>query len=316
MASLFEGTDALWDSIVSLHDYSGAVLQSSKWVNVQRARGNPFAQIIDEHGNPSLWVALPITPMVWVWYSPKGPAVMPDGTELNSVIAVLQGIKHGTVLRIEPPMGAPSHTGFSRRREISPANTLLTRVDRTDDELMKSFHEKTRYNIRLAMKHEVHVRRMVGDDLIAHADEIVNLYYATGARHDIQPLPREDLKALFSVCEVWAAFFDDRIVATSLHIGFGRIMTYLHGASRYEDRAVMAPHALHWAIMRDARDRGFATYDWWGIAPEDELEHKLSGVTRFKLGFGGERVQSPGTFDLGIDRVRYALYTLATRRRR
>ncbi len=317
MAKFFDGTDAEWNELmlraVSV-EYSGMFLQSSVWARVTAARGHLCARVLDDAGNPSLWIALRIKPFVWVWYCPKGPIIMPqDEKEMHEIILLLQTKKHAAVLRIEPPHEI-SLAEFHKRRDISPAHTLVTNIDQADDELLKNFHEKTRYNIRVAEKHGVEVVRLSGESLAMHSEGIINLFLATGARHEIQSLPREELRALFDVCDVWGAFFDGRLIATSLHLGFGHTMTYVHGASRYEDRAVMAPHALHWAVMRDARDRGsFTRYDWWGIAPEGDVSHRLMGVTRFKVGFDGVRENAPGTFDRGIDRTLHALYTFASR---
>lgn len=317
MASkIFHGTDEEWDRLIEPHTMSGAVLQSSVWARIQTARGNTCARIIDANGTPSLWVALPIARWLWVWYCPKGPIALPDHSEWKSLVETLRGVKHASVIRIEPPHEFGQKQGglfFKRRPDISPANTLVTHILKNEEELFKTFHEKTRYNIRVAAKHGVTVKKIGTEDLEKYREEILALYKKTGNRHGIAATPTEDMQALFSVCDVWGAFVEDKIVATSLQIGFGNTLTYLHGASDYEYRTFMAPYALHWAVLQDALARKFTRYDWWGIAPEGETHHKLSGVTRFKLGFGGEHLESPGTFDAGIDRMRFGLYTALRR---
>ncbi len=315
----FDGTDQEWDRLIAPHQHSGAFLQSSVWARVQQARGNTCVRVADSNGTPSLWVSLPIMRWLWVWYCPKGPFAVPDKTEWKDLIALLNDVKHGSVLRIEPPHSFNLDQGgvkFIRRGDISPSHTLLTKILKDQEELFKSFHEKTRYNIRVAIKHGIEVKKLNAEELVVHGDRVLALYAQTGNRHGIAATPREDMRALFRVCDVWAAFSGDTLVATSLHLGFGETMTYVHGASDYEHRALMAPYALHWAALQDAGQRGFSVYDWWGTAPADKPEHRLWGVTRFKLGFGGEQTESPGTFDAGIDRMRFALYTAFRRFRR
>ena len=73
----------------------------------------------------------------------------------------------------------------------------------------------------------------------------------------------------------------------------------------------MAPYFLHWQIMRQAAVGGFAYYDWYGID-----ERKWPGVTRFKLGFGGELIEYPGAFDYPLQPRLYKLYKLARNLRR
>ncbi len=321
MVKVFSGTDLEWDALVRRTECSGSFLQSSLWAAVQEKRRAICMRLIDGAKNPSLWIALPIKPLVWVWYCPKGPLILPtESHELRGIQAILQTKKRGALLRIEP-QSAPHFEGlpgfkFRKRRDVSPSHTLVTSIAKSDDELFSSFHEKTRYNIRVAERHNIQVRKLIGDELAARADEIFSLYDQTGGRHKISPTPRIDMQAFFGIGDVWAAFYGEKIIATSIHIGFGSYMTYVHGASSYDHRALMSPYALQWNIIRAARDAGFSHYDWWGIAPENEPQHRLAGVTRFKLGFGGERVASVGTFDCGIDRITYALYTLASHIRR
>jgi lipid II:glycine glycyltransferase (peptidoglycan interpeptide bridge formation enzyme) len=67
----------------------------------------------------------------------------------------------------------------------------------------------------------------------------------------------------------------------------------------------MAPHLLHWEIIRQAKQLGYHFYDFWGID-----EKKWPGLTRFKKGFGGKIIEYPGTFDLVFNKFWYQLYRL------
>jgi lipid II:glycine glycyltransferase (peptidoglycan interpeptide bridge formation enzyme) len=67
----------------------------------------------------------------------------------------------------------------------------------------------------------------------------------------------------------------------------------------------MGPHLLQWEEIRLVKKQGYRFYDFWGID-----EKKWPGVTRFKMGFGGETVTYPGTFDLVFDKFWYQLYNL------
>ncbi|KKQ41252.1 MAG: hypothetical protein US58_C0003G0035, partial [Candidatus Magasanikbacteria bacterium GW2011_GWA2_37_8] len=41
---------------------------------------------------------------------------------------------------------------------------------------------------------------------------------------------------------------------------------------------------------------------------EYDERHSYAGITRFKLGFGGEVKENPGTFDVVIGKKKYFLY--------
>ena len=197
-----------------------------------------------------------------------------------------------------------------------------------DDARLAAMHEKTRYNIRLALRRGVEIRplpsilsptgRGKGEGGL---DEFLKLLEETAKRDKFRAHPRAYYEKMTETLEtaqqlngstterlfiqLWLARFEGKAIAGALVGYFGDTATYLHGASSHEYRHLMAPYALHWEIMRDARAIGFEKYDFWGID-----EKKWPGVTRFKKGFGGEVVRYPGAFDLPISRFWYTLYRL------
>lgn len=85
----------------------------------------------------------------------------------------------------------------------------------------------------------------------------------------------------------------------------GDTVTYLHGASTQEHKEVMAPYALHWQMIKIAKQLGYKYYDFYGIN-----EKKWPGVTRFKRGFGGKEVNYPGCYDVVFNNIWYRFYNL------
>ena len=61
----------------------------------------------------------------------------------------------------------------------------------------------------------------------------------------------------------------------------------------------MPNHGLQWEAMRWAKSVGCHQYDFWGITDTegDAGSEALSGVERFKSGFGGEVVRYLGAYD-------------------
>jgi lipid II:glycine glycyltransferase (peptidoglycan interpeptide bridge formation enzyme) len=78
---------------------------------------------------------------------------------------------------------------------------------------------------------------------------------------------------------------------------------YLYGASSNLHRNLMAPYALQWKAMQDARESGCSFYDLFGIPPSDNPDHPMAGLYRFKTGFigdngaGGRIIHRPGSWD-------------------
>jgi lipid II:glycine glycyltransferase (peptidoglycan interpeptide bridge formation enzyme) len=101
-------------------------------------------------------------------------------------------------------------------------------------------------------------------------------------------------------------------LAVHILIAFGDTVTYAHGASSSRKRELMAPHLLQWASMTRAKTQGFTHYDFFGVAPaEAPASHPWAGITRFKEGFGGQRVSYPGAYDFVLNAPGYWLYTVA-----
>jgi lipid II:glycine glycyltransferase (peptidoglycan interpeptide bridge formation enzyme) len=111
--------------------------------------------------------------------------------------------------------------------------------------------------------------------------------------------------------ELWVAeSLNNDIIAANLMVFYGDTATYLHGASNYAFRALMAPNLLQWNLIQEAKKRGFKYYDFHGIAPNENPKHPWAGVTRFKKGFGGEIANYPGTYDFIYETGWYKIYKL------
>lgn len=195
-----------------------------------------------------------------------------------------------------------------RTFEISPSHTLITDLTKSEPDLLASMHEKTRYNVRLAERKGVTVS--IGTDSI---DAVWPLFEQTASRGQF----RLHLKSYYEkmlasgVVFIATAKVGDQVVAANLMVDFDGTRTYLHGASGETHRNVMAPFLLHWELIKDAKRKGIAAYDWWGVAPEGADEsHPWNGITRFKLGFGGERLDSAGTFDFIARPLEYTIYRI------
>jgi lipid II:glycine glycyltransferase (peptidoglycan interpeptide bridge formation enzyme) len=108
--------------------------------------------------------------------------------------------------------------------------------------------------------------------------------------------------------ELFLACFKEKIIAANIVIFFGGKATYLHGASNYRYRKLMAPHLLQWSQIKEAKNKGCEIYDFWGID-----EEKWPGLTRFKKGFGGEELQYSEGKDFVFSNFWYKTYKILRR---
>jgi lipid II:glycine glycyltransferase (peptidoglycan interpeptide bridge formation enzyme) len=102
---------------------------------------------------------------------------------------------------------------------------------------------------------------------------------------------------------LYLVYYKNQVIAGNIVSFFGDTVTYVHGASSYEHRRVMAPYLLQWQVIKKAKEKGYRHYDFYGID-----EEKWPGITRFKKGFGGEGIKYPGTYDLILNKKWYYVY--------
>lgn len=233
----------------------------------------------------------------WLW-CPGGPLLPVKDTEKAWGILMqelkVRAKKAGDVfLRIEP--WAPAGSSFNFGGKVStgsylPRNSLVLDLSLPEEALLQQMTQKGRYNIKLAAREGVYVRNSDSEEI----RDFYELLKETAKRdgfslHKIS-FYQNFVDMLGENSFMLTARVDGVLVGGILGSQFGQTVTYYFGASSGKHRQKMAPYALQWWAIRDAKVRGFKRYDFLGIAPEGDLKHPLSGVTQFKTRFGGDRI--------------------------
>ena len=245
------------------------------------------------------------------YYLPRGPIFSSDLSD-NQLEPIWQFIilelkkRHGVFLRIEPKKSLPSSIKTIASINLQPKETLMLDLSLSEEELLASFHSKTRYNIRLAEKKGVTVREgNKADDF----DNFWALMNETGERDAFKIHNKKHYESLSSAnpefIKLFVAELDGKTIAAGLFSFYGDKATYMHGASSYASRQLMAPYLLQWTVILAAKKLGYKYYDFYGI---DAI--KWPGVTRFKTGFGGFVVGYAGTQDIILKPFFYNLYNI------
>ena len=297
---------------------SGAFLQMWEWGEFQEATGKTVKRIFTEESAAQM-IQMSLVLGKKYWYCPRGPI-----TFSRQDVPLTKGdyrglpLESALFLRLEPPtetttpLSPPFERGEDHVRRvggIQPADTLITDLSPKADDLLKGMHSKTRYNIRLAKKKGVEIEINPTD---VSFEDIWPIFETTGSRGAFVLHSKDYYKKMLEAlstddCRAYLAIARHKkdILAANIMIDCAGTRTYLHGASSNEKRNLMAPYLLHWALIEDAKEKGIDSYDWWGIAPEGVENHKWAGVTRFKLGFGGERLSYAGAFDVILNKSWY-----------
>ena len=210
--------------------------------------------------------------------------------------------------------------GFKRAAAtVQPPDTVHVNLDVTCEELLANMKSKWRYNISLAAKKGVQVKTGGVEDI----ETFYSLLKETALRDGIAVHNIGYYKTLFGVCDeqgragdgstlrLYIACHEGDTLAANVVLFRGKIATYLYGASSNVKRNLMAPYALQWKAMQDAKEAGCQYYDLFGIPPDDNPNHPMAGLYRFKTGFGGQIIHRPGTWDYIYKPIVYRLFNIA-----
>jgi lipid II:glycine glycyltransferase (peptidoglycan interpeptide bridge formation enzyme) len=197
---------------------------------------------------------------------------------------------------------------------IQPPDTVLVDLTPPEENILAAMKSKWRYNISLAGKRGVTVSESGEQGL----DVFYRLLTETAARDGISVHSTGYYRALFEECgnsgvplRLYTAVHEGDVLAALVALFRGKQATYLYGASSDKKRNVMAPYALQWQAMRDAKAAGCVEYDLFGIPPDENPNHPMAGLYRFKTGFGGAIIHRPGSWDFPYKPLPYLLFSAA-----
>ena len=163
---------------------------------------------------------------------------------------------------------------------------------KTEEELMAAFHQKTRYNIRLAGRKGVGVVCCDESNTAEMLPYFARIMKETGQRDGFITRPEsyfaDLLRHMGENARLYMALYNDKPVAGTLAIRFGNKVWYLYGASSNQYRNVMPNYLLQWNMIQWAVECGCEIYDFRGVSGDLSPENPLYGLYLFKKGFNGE----------------------------
>lgn len=181
-------------------------------------------------------------------------------------------------------------------------------ISKSEIDLMAQMRKTTRYEIRKAEKLGIKIESTRDEKYIK---PFYDLQMETAKRQKFVPFSlsffKEQFKVFFDADKglLYTAKLGNQVLAQAFIIFYGAEAAYHYGASTDEGRKYPGAYLLQWEAIREAKRRGLARYNFWGVAPEAEKDHRFYGVSVFKRGFGGEDVEYLHAQDLVIDRNRY-----------
>ncbi|OGM96604.1 MAG: hypothetical protein A3B86_00615 [Candidatus Yanofskybacteria bacterium RIFCSPHIGHO2_02_FULL_38_22b] len=260
-------------------------------------------------------------------YIPHGPEVKLDDirggikNELANFIKYLKYLakeEKAIFVKVEPlsdiVMELLYRKGFRRsRKQIQPSKTVIINLNLSEEELLSRMHHKTRYNINLSEKKGLVLEE--SNDI----DTFWKLLKQTAKKDQFSTNSKEYYEKMLNffregqelITKLFLVKLQDKYIGGAMVMIYHNFAYYLHGAMDREYKNLMAPYFMHWNIIKFLKLTSLpayqlTNYDLWGIDAK-----KWPGVTRFKLGWGGDLKEYPGSFDLVVSRFWYLVYSLA-----
>lgn len=310
-----------WDELIVANPDGGNVLQSRAFGDVKAQYGWQSKYMM--FGGIAFLALVRHCPLQLgdLWYIPKGPGF----TNLNQLSKLAAEIKKtgAFMIKIDPEVLASkaigtklSAMGFTKVRDIQyNTSTIIADLSLTEEDILASFKQKTRYNVNLALRKGVTV--MPVEVTAESVDQLYQMAKTTYERAGVYVREKSYFACFWKIHaqqgrgQMFFAKFDGQLIAGAFITHLGEKALYKDGASYREHSNLQAPYLLQWEIMKWLKLRGVTSYDLHGVPPADQMDnpkHPLAGLARFKTGFNPEVVEYIGTYDYACHRASYAAW--------
>ncbi|GAC1471359.1 MAG: hypothetical protein PVSMB5_19910 [Ktedonobacteraceae bacterium] len=320
----------LWNDFVAASQYCN-IMQSYEWGELVASIGAEEVMrvgVVDDGERLCAAMLIQIARVPGLkqvyFYVPRGPIIddpsSPALTVLLNFIRAEARKRHAFMLKLEPGVSAGAqewlHDLKRRGFRVNPnhmnvRNEWVLDIRPDEKTLLANMKEKWRYNIRLAARKGVTVRRGSGQ---ADIDTFYRLYQTTSERDFFAIHPKsfyESVLRLFADGERAALFlaeYEGQTISATITLTLGKWSWYMYGASANEQREKMPNHLLQWTAIQWARAQGCHYYNFRGIPEILEEGQEMWGIYVFKRGFGGYDMHALETHDLAYNPILYRLY--------
>lgn len=209
------------------------------------------------------------------------------------------------LLATEPVQQLFSSVGFQpAQMHLTADLTLQLDLTKSPDELLAEMRKNTRYEVRKADKLGIEVTQSQDP---AEIEEFNRYQLYLAEKHGFVPFSYQFLLEQFKAfaaddqVKLFHARLNGQLLASAFVIIYNREAVYHYGVSTPENDHQPGSYACQWAAIQEAQARGCTRYNFWGIAPKEQQDHRFAGVSLFKRGFGGEEVAYLPAQDLAVN---------------
>lgn len=267
------------------------------------------------------WHKIPYTSLC-IGYCPKSAVPKPEEIETIKSEAVK---RKAIFVKFEPNEKINAETekkikqlekkfNWVKGKPLFTKYTFQLDISKSEEELLKNMHQKTRYNLRLAQKRGVEI---IEDNSAAGFEDYWKLMGETTKRQGFFAHGKEYHRKMWQTMtesgngHLFKAVFEGKTLTTWMVFILNDTVYYPYGASSNENREVMASNLMMWEVIRFGKKNSCKLFDMWGsLGPEPDVHDPWYGFHKFKQGYGAELVEFLGSFDLVINPLLYKIYGL------
>ncbi len=324
------GERSAYDAFVEGHP-RGQPLQLWSWGEVKRADGwTPLRFLLEREGEAAAAVSVVERRLpggVAFWWAHRGPVADPGSPAAAALWPLLReraAARGAAVVRIDPEWSAVeaerlSGPGFRRLPvrtrwyggAMQPVRVWRISLAGSLEDVFARFEQRTRRDVRLALRRGVRVRTGGREDL----DAFYALEAATALRKHFAVRSPEFFARLWRAWheeerrgELLVAEDGGRVVGGTWMVALGRVVWGQFVATDPAARRLLPAAALYWEAIRRAHARGAAFLDLGGIGHRVD---PADGLWAFKKGFGPGDTRFCGEIDLVARPLAYRAWRLA-----
>lgn len=304
-----------WDS--NLQKLDGHFLQSKNWLNFQESLGQ---KLIVEQTDKYQWGGYVVDGRLGIkyLYIPYGPTLADQNPDQALKSIKSQAKDLGCMfVRFDQIQSLPNkllkQNGSKYFGEVQPRYTHI--IDLSDDlAVIKSRMSKTDRNlINRSEKNGTEYSVTEDPKMIS---VFLDLMLGTAQYKNYQAKSRnyleKQLKFLLNTgdAKIYTAKYEGKIVAGVVGVDWNGTRYYMHaGANQEVIRKIPASRGLAWYMIKDAKEKGLKTFDFYGVSEPGNKTHKWASVSGFKRSFGGHDKDFGGTWDIPTKST-YKLYQI------
>jgi peptidoglycan pentaglycine glycine transferase (the first glycine) len=318
----FDLYDPSWDEFLWIH--GGNYKQSSAWADVKGAFDWNVARLTVTRDEEIMGGAQVLLRRLLfggsIAYAPEAPVLA--GPKIEILDLVLDGLHRiarqaqAPILMLHPPSDDPAVLAALASRGYWPTPfpweapaTSVVDLRRNHEAIFSGMRKKTRQHIRKGTREGVTIEEGNEEDVQA----MYRLHVATAERKGLSPVyPQRYFVKLWEAfrplgsAQIFLAKYQGEVLSALFVLAFGDTVSTIAVAwsGHHSDRR--PNELLHWSAIQWAKQNGYGFWDFSSIDSKAAVaildgrslpDDVSRSTTFFKLGFGGDVVLSPSTFE-------------------